>query len=138
MMMSIAVVGFAGLFGNVNANIPFDFMVGGKEFKAGEYTIKRLYANNPDAALLIRGKGNDATLNFNANNVTDKVKGGARLVFHRYGNQYFLAQIFDGQSGQGSGLVTSKAERDAAKKGDTITQNHGEPESVTIVAQVGR
>src|SRR5262249_3612172 len=128
----------AGLYGKVTANIPFDFMVGGKEFKAGEYTVNRLYANNPDGALIIRGVGNKTALNFNASNVTDNATSRARLVFHRYGNQYFLAQVFDGRSGLGSALVTSKTEREAAKKRDSITQNTIEPETVTVAGQIGQ
>ena len=60
------------------------------------------------------------------------------MIFRRYGDQYFLAQIFDGQSSEGFGLLKSKAEREAAKKRDTITQNIVGPEVVTVVAQTGQ
>jgi hypothetical protein len=138
MIVPMAIVGFAGLYGNVTANIPFDFMVGGKEFKAGAYTVKRLHDNNPDVALIIRSAETGETANFTVNNVTDKGESRARLIFHRYGNQYFIAEIFDGNSGQGSALLKSKAEREAAKRGETITQNTVVPEVVTVAAQIGR
>jgi len=41
LIASVSIVVFAGLSGRVSANIPFDFMVGGKEFKAGKYLIGR-------------------------------------------------------------------------------------------------
>jgi hypothetical protein len=34
------------------------------------------------------------------------------LVFHRYGNQYFLSQIWDGRSNAGIELPESKREKE--------------------------
>jgi len=138
LIIPMAIIGFAGLSGKVKADVPFDFMVGAKQFKAGKYSVDRLHASNNAGTLIIRSADNSAAANFNVNNVTDKEGSQARLVFRRYGNQYFLAQIFDGQSGQGHQLLKSKAEREAAKKRDTITQNMTESEVVTVVAQTGR
>ena len=127
----------AGLYARVSADIPFDFMVGGTEFKAGRYSVDRLYSSNPDGALKIRSLKDSSMANFSVVKITDKGKPQARLVFNRYGNQYFLSQIFDGLSGGGSQLIKSKAEREAAKKRDTITQNAAKPEIVTVGAQSG-
>jgi len=138
MTVPMASIGFAGLYGNVNANIPFDFMVGSKEFKAGKYSVNRFYADNPNGGLVIRDARNGATVFLNINSITDKGGQRARMIFHRYGNQYFLAQIFDGQSGFGCEVLKSKAEREASKKRDIITQNTVEPETVLVVAQIGR
>ena len=138
LIIPMSLTGFAGLYAGVSAKIPFDFMVGGKEFKAGNYSINRLHNNNPDSMLILRSADNGAAANFNINNVTDKGTSRARLVFRRYGHQYFLAQIFDGRSGFGSELIKSKAEREASKKRDMITQNTVEPEVVTVVAQIGQ
>jgi hypothetical protein len=138
MIIPMSIIGFAGLYGRVQANIPFDFMVGGKEFKAGGYSVDRVYTNNPDSALLLRSADNGRVINFAINNISDRGEARARLVFHRYGNQYFLAQIFDGQSGLGSALIKSKAEREAEKKRDNVTQNIDGPETVTVAAQIGQ
>jgi len=137
-IIPMSIIGFAGLYSEVSAKIPFDFMVGGKEFKAGNYSVKRLNDNNPDVILTLRNVNSGAVANFNINNITDKGESRARLVFRRYGNQYFLAQIFDGRSGFGSELIKSKAEREASKKRDTITQNTIEPEVVTVAARIGQ
>jgi hypothetical protein len=137
-IIPMSIIGFAGLDARVSAKIPFDFMVGGKEFKAGSYSVDRANLNNPTGMLIIRGADRNAVASFNVNNITDKGKLEARLVFRRYGNQYFLAQVYDGLSKQGYELLKSKAEREAAKKRDTITQNTIEPEMITVVAQIGR
>ena len=138
LIVPMAIIGFAGLSGKVKANIPFDFTVGNKQFKAGSYTVDRLFASNNAGTLIIRGVDNHAAANFNVNGVTGKEDSSARLVFRRYGSQYFLAQIFDGSSREGYGLMKSKSEREAAKKGDTITHNVVEPEVVTVVARNGQ
>src|SRR5262245_21965658 len=90
MIVPMAISGFAGLYGNVSANIPFDFMVGDKKLKAGKYSVSRLYANNPDATLVIRDTAKRSTTLFNIDSIVDKGGQRPRLIFHRYGNQYFL------------------------------------------------
>ncbi len=138
LIVSASLVGFAGLSGTVSANIPFDFTVGNKEFKAGKYSVERLFASNSSDTLIIRSSDNSEAANFNVNRVSGKGNSQARLVFRRYGNQYFLGQIFDGQSSEGFGLLKSKAERELAKKRDTITQIAVEPEVVTVAARTGQ
>jgi hypothetical protein len=138
LIVSISTIGIAGFSGRVRAEIPFDFMVGDKQFKAGEYYVERLRGIHSAGTLIIRGEEDNEAANFNVNNVTDKSDEGARLVFRRYGNQYFLAQIYDGLNNQGAALFKSKAEREAEKKRDIITQNITVPEMMTVLAQTGR
>ncbi len=60
-----------------------------------------------------------------------------RLVFRRYGNQYFLAKVVTSSSG--IELPKFKAEREAAKaKRDLLTMKDAEPEIVIVNAQVGQ
>jgi len=136
LLIPMAIIGFAGFYGRVNADIPFDFMVGNQEFKAGRYTVSRVAPSNSPGTLNIRGGDSNGSATFNVNNAIDRGDSGTRLIFRRYGNQYFLAKVFDGYSGEGAELLKSKSEREAAKKRDTITQNTVEPEIVTVVAQV--
>jgi hypothetical protein len=138
LLIPMAIIGFAGLSGRVKADIPFNFIVGNKEFKAGKYSIGRLASGRAADALIIRSEDGAEVANFNVNTVYGKGKPRARFVFNRYGNQYFLAQVFDAENVEGAGLLKSKAEREAAKKRDVITQNAAEPEVVTVVAQLAR
>lgn len=138
LIIPMSIIGFAGLSGTVRANIPFNFVVGDIEFISGEYSVGRLSASNNAGTLIIRSADNDMVANFNVNSATDKGGSQPRLIFRRYGDQYFLAKIFDGHSGQGAEFQKSKAEREAAKKRDIITQNVVEPETVTVAAQIGR
>ncbi len=138
LLIPMSIMGFAGFTGRVSANIPFDFMVGDKEFKAGRYSVSRLSVSHSAGTLVIRSADSSEVANFNVNNVTDRGGSGTRLIFRRYGNQYFLAKIFDGYSGEGAALMKSKAERELAKKGDVITRNAVEPEIVTVAAWTER
>jgi hypothetical protein len=135
----MAIIGLAGLTGRVIVDIPFDFTVGNKELKAGRYAVSRITPNGPNGTLLIRNEDDHAAANFNVNGVTSKDDdSNARLVFNRYGKQYFLSQIFDGAGKEGYKLMKSKSEREAAKKGDTITQNVVAPQVVTVAARIER
>jgi hypothetical protein len=137
-VIPMSIIGFAGLNGSVSADVPFDFNVGGKEFKAGKYSVSRLSPNNTAGALIIRSRDNREVANFNVNPVFGKGESPASFVFRRYGNQYFLARVFDADGRQGYELMKSKAEREAAKKRDIITRNAVEPEVVTVVAKLGQ
>jgi hypothetical protein len=136
LLVPMAIIGFAGLNSRVRATIPFDFNVGGKQLKAGKYVINQ---SSITMGTLIRNLDDNDVANFNSITITDRAQQAeARLVFRRYGNQYFLGKIYDGTSGQGIELPRSKAEREASKKRDTITQNLIQPVEEVVVASIGR
>jgi hypothetical protein len=129
-----SVAAFAGLAYRVKANIPFDFMVGGNKLAAGEYTVERI---NTVGVLAIRSLDTKSGVQFMTMNGNSK-DDTAKLVFRRYGDQYFLAQIHDGAS-SGAELIKSKAEREAARAGrDHLALNNAGPEIVTVTARVGQ
>ena len=92
----------------LRAEIPFDFMIGKKKFPKGEYTIESV--NDGGAMLLRKDKGGKA-INFVTikDKQTDKHK--SKLLFRRYGDQYFLARISDGTS-----QTVFKIEKSGAEK----------------------
>src|SRR2546423_92233 len=73
------------------AHVPFDFYVRDRAMPAGDYTIKEL--TDGGAVLLIQSAdGRDAqTAITNAEAAKGRQVDKARLVFRRYGDQYFLA-----------------------------------------------
>jgi hypothetical protein len=93
----------------VMANIPFEFVVGDKTLKAGEYTVRSATAGNE--ALMIQGTENGmSAMRLSGSTNQEKAKTHARLVFHRYGQRYFLAQVWNGEK-IGRDLMKSKQER---------------------------
>ena len=99
------------------ANISFSFNVGDKTFPAGLYRVRQLNPASDRVALEIRsadGRLGKITL-------TSFVRPGeaseqARLVFTRYGEQYFLAQVWTHAQTEGLALPTSRSERTLARR----------------------
>jgi hypothetical protein len=75
----------------VVANIPFEFSVGYKTMPAGEYQIR--IVNSANDALLIQS-ADSKTSALRLSEATERQKNNkhAKLVFHRYGERYFLAE----------------------------------------------
>lgn len=98
----------------VTAAIPFDFIVGEKTLPAGRYIVSS--ATNDGTGLRIQNhNGKSAAFRF-SNLVSEKSqKRQARMVFHRYGQQYFLAQIWS-TDGYGRELRPSKLERNVRQE----------------------
>ena len=91
------------------ATIPFDFTVGERLLPAGTYVITPLRPG----LIAVRGwKGNTLVGAMTLVTPTNEVrKNPDKLVFHKYGNQYFLSEIRGGL-GEAAGTVsTSKLEQ---------------------------
>jgi len=98
----------------VLSNIPFEFIVGDKTFPAGEYTVRT--ANEQGNALAIQSRdGKNSAVRLSAPTEEMKDKRYARLVFHRYGQNYFLAEVWNGES-TGRKILKSKHERAAERE----------------------
>jgi hypothetical protein len=76
------------------ANIPFEFSVGGKTLPAGEYTVRQVNPASDHAVLQLRSKDGSAGAMVQMGSVIGKAQDGAKLIFNRYGDQYFFAQAW--------------------------------------------
>ena len=96
----------------IKADVPFDFYVGKKLFPKGDYIIESV---NDAGTMVIRSAKKGKARNFTVikSKMTDKPK--SKLVFHRYGDQYFLARIWDGSSDTILKLDKSSLEKKAAR-----------------------
>lgn len=98
----------------LRANIPFDFVVGDKKLPAGEYLIGRAQQGSGDNLLLISSvAGHQSAFRFTTPLTALDPKNKGALVFHRYGDQYFLSQVWNGGSSTGRMLFESRGEREA-------------------------
>ena len=94
------------------ANIPFQFSVGNKTLPAGEYTVLSVNADSSNVALKIQSQDGKTSAMVRMMTVTGKAQESAKLIFHRYGNQYFFAEAWvDGDS---SGLQAQKPRAERA------------------------
>ena len=95
---------------NVVADIPFEFSVGYKTMPAGEYSVRSIVSAGD--ALMIQSADAKVTA-LRQSEATTKMKNNnhARLVFHRYGERYFLAEVWNGADSAGRQLLKSQEER---------------------------
>jgi hypothetical protein len=92
----------------VKANVPFEFIVGDKVLPAGDYSVSAIGIGHD--ALAIQGiNANDNAVRL-VNTVTRSAKKSTKLVFHRYGNTFFLSEVWTAGEGQGRQLLKSRQE----------------------------
>ena len=94
------------------ANIPFEFVVGDQSLPAGLYTVRAI----TDGGETLRIRGVEAKAS--AVRLTTPANGkasNAKLVFHRYGQRYFLAEVWSTNT-DGRELMASRQERAIQKE----------------------
>ena len=96
----------------VRAKIPFAFSVGDKKLAAGEYTFSRL-SGLADNRIMSVSSADSSTRMFQSTLATQVLtpKNKSILVFHRYGDQYFLEQIWLSGEDEGTQMLESRSER---------------------------
>ena len=99
---------------NVNAKVPFSFTVNRATLPPGEYSLKSM--DEQGTALAIRDL-NSMTTNLVISNSCRSSKSASQtqLIFHRYGNHYFLSQIWIAGDDAGRELRPSAQEKEVAK-----------------------
>jgi hypothetical protein len=93
----------------VVADVPFEFSVGYKTMPAGEYSVQTIVSAG-DGLLIRSADGKNLALRLSEPTERAKDKSQARLVFHRYGDRYFLAQVWSGSNNTGRQLLKSQEE----------------------------
>ncbi len=97
----------------IQADIPFDFMVGDETFPAGTYTVS---TSAPDVLQIRSLDGHESVLV-----ITRSVQESltppdeTKLVFKRYGDLYFLAQAWIVGEIEGREFLKSSTESEVAK-----------------------
>lgn len=106
-----AVVSSAQNSHSMTVNIPFDFTVKGKSLPAGEYIISQSSAADSTGLKIQRrdGSGNAIVLSRSIQN--GERQRESKLVFNRYGEQYFLSQVWTLGNTEGRELYKTNRER---------------------------
>jgi hypothetical protein len=102
----------------ITAEVPFDYVVNGRTMLAGECSIKTegngqtiLWITSENARLAVLPNATESTT---ASDMT-------KLVFHRYGDRYFLASIEREGESRGYELPASKLE--AELRAQNVAEN---------------
>ena len=108
----------------MRVNVPFAFHNGSKHMPAGTYTVTIQSTH----LILLRGDSKSGFVNANPEIGKPRTKG--TLIFRRYGDQYFLTEVWASGSATGQKCVKSKLEREveiaqskAAKPGAELALN---------------
>jgi len=98
---------------NLRVNVPFSFIVNRATLPAGEYSVQSL--DDYGKILAIRDLDTKAT-SLVVSNPCRSLKSASqtKLIFHRYGDRYFLNQIWVEGNNAGHELSTSAREKEVA------------------------
>jgi len=97
---------------NVKARVPFSFVVGSATLPAGEYSLQTLGFGH---ALEMRNRDANITKLVLSNVCQSRTATKDKVIFHRYGDSYFLSQIWTEGSSLGYELPMTAREREMAR-----------------------
>jgi len=115
-IMAIALVAFASLFSAgsalaqyraVQSTVPFDFTVGDKLLPSGTYTI----TSESYGLILLQNSDRRVAIFSTALADNRELKGGGKLVFTKYGDQYFLREVLCPEASMNLSLPHSRQEK---------------------------
>lgn len=135
-LLTVAGLSTARAQSNINSelkvNIPFEFSVGNHTMPAGEYVVRCTNPASDMKVLQLRSSDGRATALVRTSSVIGKTLASAKLVFNRYGDQYFFAQAWMPADDTGMQASESKAEKRIARELAGVKRSR---ESVAIAAR---
>jgi len=102
----------------VKATIPFDFTVGNTLLPSGTYSV---ISDFPHVIEIRNNKQHVEVLSLV--NTADKESKSGKLVFNRYGTQYFLSEILCSSAQMNLQLATSKLEKKVQHQEASLPSN---------------
>jgi len=90
------------------ADVPFAFAVDQTWMSAGHYTITQV----SDRVLQVRNDETKATVSIITQHEELVNAKNPQMVFHKYGDRYILAEVWNAKGGQGLELPASKMEQE--------------------------
>jgi hypothetical protein len=113
-------------------NVPFDFIAGNQNLPAGEYSVK---VSQTDARIVLIERRDATAAMFIGTNtvVANTIQSESKLVFNRYGDRYFLSQVWNEGNSLGRQLMKTSREKEIAQTAKNETQGQ-----VTLVAELPR
>jgi hypothetical protein len=101
----------AQIVGDLVVNIPFQFHAGSTRLPPGKYVIHMLDSTDLTIMEISSADGSTSAL-FNVQSAkANSAPAKSELVFNKYGNRYFLAELFDEDNPDGSRVVESRYEK---------------------------
>ncbi len=99
--------------GDLVADVPFPFVVAGHSLPPGHYIVSGL-----NDTVSIYGTETNGLFVPTHNEQRPAHENSSKLVFHRYGETYFLSEVWVGGNSIGKALFPSRAERKMRESGE--------------------
>ena len=113
----------------MKVNVPFSFGVEGHALPAGEYTI---FTVTPERSIrIVSADGKHSAVINTLPNYAGSPSENSRLVFHKYGDEYYLVQVWTFGQNVGRNPLSSQKAMEIASGGAL-------PQTTTIIALAGR
>jgi len=135
-LLLMAVIGSAALTtkaqssNGVRANVPFEFNVGDKTLPAGKITAREM---SPGALAISNVDKRQHAIRIAHGVSSFNQNGPAKLVFRKYGNRYYLTQVWiPGYTG----MEFQKSKTERALERETMLSKNSTTELVTIMADL--
>lgn len=113
---------------SITANIPFEFNVGDKSLSAGQYAVAR---SSSDGTQLRISNRDESASRLTQTVIASEPKEQSVLVFNRYGDRYFLSQVWIAGEKQGRQMMKSGGEKAIELE---LAKNNSKAETVIVVA----
>jgi len=112
--------------------IPFEFAIQGKTLPPGEYIVKRSASNEPAVLSIssVDGRTRTVVLTNNVRATTTQTK--SKLVFLRYGDQFFLSQIWEAGNNPGREVLKSHKERALERE---LAKNAAKHQTLSVIGR---
>jgi hypothetical protein len=113
----------AQIVGELGADIPFQFHVGTRELPAGRYRVHVLDEASARIMEITSADGSTSALFEVQESDAKSAPAQSELIFNKYGDDYFLSQLYDQGEPSGSELIESRYEKQISK-GAVMAQEH--------------
>jgi len=122
----------ADVSSRMKVNVPFAFNLGATEFPAGPYIVER----SGSGLIQLRNTSNwKSGISLVSTGELKRAIPGPQLVFHKYGDKYFLARMWDGINDTAYRFPSSPKEREVARQlKDRLAKDTISPELITVGA----
>jgi hypothetical protein len=113
----------AQIVGDMEANIPFQFHAGNTKLPPGKYVVHALEDSDLTMMEISSADGSTSALFQVRPAEAGSAPAKIELIFNKYGNRYFLAQLFDEGNPSGSTVIESRYEKGLSRAA-AETQEH--------------
>ena len=103
----------------LTVDVPFNFVAGGMSLPAGQYEV--LHVMNPSWIMLRTSDGNAIAVVHTSVSSTASEQASNKLVFNRYRDKYFLAQVWTADDYQVHNCTPTSADSNLALQSNDST-----------------